>query len=146
MTSAFPKPPVRWTRSGRNPLSAIATTCNYGSDVIQVMSENRTRLPAIFVQRAHSSETRSFMKSHTGTRLRGPRPDGASLKDPRRPCGADAVAVQKHHDFPHGLLLGPRRANGGRSQVGMRRTLSWILKGTKLLCETVATGLKTFLP
>ena len=31
------------------------------------------------------------------------------LVDAHRPAGADAVAVQEHHDLPHGLLFRPRR-------------------------------------
>ena len=35
------------------------------------------------------------------------------LEDPHRPRRADPVAVQEHHDFPHGLLLGPCGKNAG---------------------------------
>src|SRR6266550_7254395 len=35
------------------------------------------------------------------------------LEDPHRPRGADTVAVQKDHDFPHSLLFGPGCENAG---------------------------------
>src|SRR5215831_579507 len=37
------------------------------------------------------------------------------LEDPHRSRGADTVAVQKDHDFPHGLLFGPGGENAGRA-------------------------------
>src|SRR5262245_57902526 len=37
------------------------------------------------------------------------------LEDPHRSRGADAVAVQKDHDFTHGLLFGPSRENASRA-------------------------------
>jgi hypothetical protein len=37
------------------------------------------------------------------------------LEDPHRSRGAYTVAVQKDHDFPHGLLFGPGRENAGRA-------------------------------
>ena len=41
------------------------------------------------------------------------------LEDAHRPRGADAVAVQEHHDFPHRLLFGP----GGDDALGPNRPM-----------------------
>ena len=39
------------------------------------------------------------------------------LEDPHRPGGADAMAVQEHHDFAHHLLIGPGLGDAARPHL-----------------------------
>src|SRR5215470_16682045 len=72
----------------------------------------------LYGNRVGGLETNATNIAREPVRVLGHDLDGVraiGLEDPHRSRGADAVAVQKDHDFPHGLLFGPSRENASRA-------------------------------
>jgi hypothetical protein len=68
--------------------------------------------------RVDGLETNATNIAREPVRVLGHHLDGIGaigLEDPHRSRGADTVAVQKDHDFSHGLLFGPSRENASRA-------------------------------